>query len=465
MTVNRMGRVFILATAALLGTGIAPLALAADLPVAPSPLPQIAVVNWTGLYFGGSVAGVFNNADYSRPQSGLHDTAIGNIGSHLSFGVYGGFNYQVAPWAVIGVEGSHTWLSNADYRELGADLDFLQKSRYITSVTGRAGILFRPDTMVYAKVGPAWIQTEGFQGFGDTFRETLPGLQAGVGIEALVTPNVALRAEASYTYATRQLSLNQNFDQYRPTFLMATVGMAYKFDVPGGWGAPAAAPGAAAPGAAYPGMVYKAMPAAPAAPPLAPAWTGFEVGGFFSANGNKITFNDTLLGESGPYTSLAFGGGWFAGANYRYQRVVIGVEASGNYEAAKFYTAAGSGGFVTNFYNFAKIDQILAVTARAGWLITPDTLLYVKGGPASIRMSPNFSYFNSIAPNAAPTTTFAGYQAGAGAETYVTQNISLRVEGLYTYTGDSIVLNGTVPNEFKLKPYLLSATVGGAFHF
>jgi outer membrane immunogenic protein len=274
-----------------------------------------------------------------------------------------------------------------------------------------------------------------------------------------------LRAEASYTYATRQLSLNQNFDQYRPTFLMATVGMAYKFDVPGGWGAPAAAPGAAAPGAAYPGMVYKAMPAAPAAPPLAPAWTGFEVGGFFSANGNKITFNDTLLGESGPYTSLAFGGGWFAGANYRYQRVVIGVEASGNYEAAKFYTAAGSGGFVTNFYNFAKIDQILAVTARAGWLITPDTLLYVKGGPASIRMSPNFSYFNSIAPNAAPTTTFAGYQAGTGAETYVTQNISLRVEGLYTYTGGTIVLNGTVPNEFKLKPYLLSATVGGAFHF
>jgi opacity protein-like surface antigen len=89
----------------------------------------------------------------------------------------------------------------------------------------------------------------------------------------------------------------------------------------------------------------------------------------------------------------------------------------------------------------------------------------VKGGPSEIRMTPDSLYFNSIAPNPTPATTLRGYQAGVGAETYVTQNISLRVEGLYTYTGGTIVLNGTVPTEFTLKPYLLSATVGGALHF
>jgi outer membrane immunogenic protein len=459
MAVNRIWGLFSVAGAALLGAGMAPLAFAADLPVAPGLTPRVAAVNWTGLYFGGDIAAVFNSSDYSRPLSGLYDTTIGNIDSHPAFGVYGGFNYQVAPWAVIGIEGAYTWLGGAEYRELGPDVDFLQKSRYVASIAGRFGVVLRPDTMVYGKFGPAWIETEGFQGFGDTFRQTLPAVQAGVGIEALVTPNLALRAEASYTRATELLSLNQGFDQYRPAILLFNVGLAYKFDAPAGWGVPAAAPATA-----HVPMVYKAPPPAAGAP-LTPNWTGFEVGGFLSANGNKVTFNDTVLGETGPYTSLRFGGGWFAGANYQFQRLVIGVEASGNYEAAKFYTAAGSGGLTTNYYNFAKIDRTLALTARAGWLVTPDTLLYVKGGPAEIRMSPNSLYFNSVAPNPASTVSLRGYEAGVGAETYVTQNISLRVEGMYTYTGGTIVLDGTVPNEFTLKPYLLSGMVGGALHF
>ena len=118
-----------------------------------------------------------------------------------------------------------------------------------------------------------------------------------------------------------------------------------------------------------------------------------------------------------------------------------------------------------NFFQFAKIDTILAFTARAGWLITLDTLLYAKGGPAEIWLTPNSLYFNSIAPNATASTSLSGYQAGLGAETFVTPNVSLRAEGLYTYVPDTIVLNGVIPNEFKLKPYVLSGTVGAALHF
>ncbi len=454
---KRIERVACIAVTAIVNAGIGQSAFAADLPLVRSPIAQVAAVNWTGLYLGGGMAGVFNNADYERRLTGLADTSIGSIDSEPAFLAYAGFNYQVAPWAVIGIEGGRTWFSasTATFRELGPNVDFLQQSSYVTSVTGRAGIVIRPDTMIYGKVGPAWIETEGFQGFGATFRQTLPAVQGGLGIESLIAPNIALRAEATYTYATGQLSLNQGFDVYRPSFLMFDLGVSYKFDAPTGWGVPGAAPQPA-----QPGLVYKA-----AQVPLAPRWTGFEVGGFVSANGNQVAFEDTLLGETGPYTSFNVGGGWLVGANYQFHRFVIGIEASANYEAAKFQTAAGSGGLAMNFYQFAKIDRTLALTARAGWLITLDTLLYAKGGPAEIRLTPNSLYFNSIAPNATPSASLSGYQAGLGAETFVTPNVSLRTEGLYTYVPNTIVLNGVVPNEFKLKPYVLSGTVGAALHF
>jgi len=453
---KRIQRVLSVAAGTVAAAAIVHSAWAADLPLERLPAaPPIAAINWTGFYIGGGLAAAFNNADYERRLTGLADTSIGSIDSQPAFLAYGGFNYQVAPWAVIGIEGGSTWFSAATFRELGPSLDFLQQSRYVTAVTGRAGIVIRPDTMVYGKVGPAWIETEGFQGFGGTFRQTLPAVQGGIGIESLITPNLALRVEATYTSATRPLSLNEGFDVYRPSFLMFDLGLSYKFDAPAGWGVPGVAPGPA-----QPGLIYKA-----AQVPVAPRWTGFEVGGFVSANGNQVAFEDSLLGETGPYTSFNVGGGWLVGANYQFHRFVIGIEASANYEAAKFQTAAGSGGLAMNFYQFAKIDTILAFTARAGWLITLDTLLYAKGGAAEISLTPNSAYFNSIAPNATGSSSLSGYQAGLGAETFVTPNVSLRAEGLYTYVPETIVLNGVVPNEFKLKPYVLSATVGAALHF
>ena len=321
--------------------------------------------------------------------------------------------------------------------------------------------------MIYGKIGPAWIDVQGTQGFGTPFRQTLPGVQGGLGIETLVTPNVAVRAEATYTYADQTLSLNQGFDIYRPSILLVKFGAAYKFDAPAGWGVPASAASALFP-AAQPAMVYKAPPMAYKAPAAAvaqdPVWTGLEAGGFISANGNQVRFNDSVLGQMGPYSDLVFGGGWFAGANYQYQRLVIGVEGSGNYESANFETAAGSGG-VSNFHNFAKIDRVLAVTGRAGVLATPDTLVYLKAGPAWLRMSTDPNYWNAVAPNTTGATTYSGYEAGVGAESYIFPHVSLRFEGLYVHSNQKIILNGTVPNEFTLQPIsILSGTFGLALH-
>lgn len=433
---------------------------AADLPLKAVPFPSVPAINWTGFYVGGGIAGVFNSADFEQRPAGLFDTTNGSINPRPGAFGYAGFNYQVAPWAVLGIEGGGTWLSSATYRNLGPAVDFLQRSTYVTSVTGRAGIVIQPDTMIYGKVGPAWIETDGIQGFGTPFRQILPAIQSGVGIEYLVTPNIAVRGEINYTYATSTLSLNTGFDVYRPSFLMLDLGLSYKFDAPAGWGSPGTTPGSA-----RPGMAYKAAPASVAAAPFTPNWTGWEIGGFISANGNQVAVEDKLLSETGPYTSFNIGGGWLFGANYQYQRFVIGIEASQNFEAAKFQTAAGSGGLGTNFYRFAKIDRTFALTGRAGWLFTPGTLIYAKAGPSELRLTPDMNYFNAVAPNNVVARNLFGYQAGGGIETFVTSNVSVRAEGLYTYTADTILLNGAVPNQIKLKPYMVTGTLGAALHF
>jgi len=448
----------------LFGVAAAALAAAIATPVfagAPQQPSQPSTVNWTGFYVGGDVGAVFNTTTFTQPGSGLQETSLGTIDGRPTYGVFTGFNYQVAPWAVLGLEGDFNWLSSAYYRELGSSFDFLQKSRFVDSVTARAGILARPDTLIYGKIGAAWLSVEGVQGFGTPFQRYLPGVQGGIGIEAMITPNVIARGEATYTYADT-LTLNQGSSVYRPSILMMQVGLAYKFDPLPGWGVPATLASEISPVPVKNPMALKAPPP-PAAPPEWAHWTGLEAGGFLSANGNQVQYNDTVLGQLGPFTDFKLGGGWFVGVNYKFWRIVVGVEGSGNYENANFQTAAGSGGLV-NYYHFANIDKVLAFTGRAGFLMTPDTLIYGKAGPASFRMTPDPAYWNSIAPNSTGGTLFRGYVAGGGVETFVLPNVSVRFETLYTHTDDKVTLNGTVPNEFTLRPSIISATLGVGLH-
>jgi outer membrane immunogenic protein len=427
-----------------------------------SPPPPF--VNWTGFYLGGQIGGVFTEARYTRPNSGLQETTIGTIDPKPAYGIYGGFNYQALPWLVLGVEGNLNWLKTAKYIELGAQFDFLQEARWVDSVTGRVGVLARPDTMLYAKAGPAWVNLAGVEGFGTNFQRTKTGVQGGFGIETLVTQNVAVRGEVTYTYVD-QLSLNTGFDLYRPVLLMADLGLTYKFDAPFGWGVTTArydaAPVASAP------LVFKG----PAPPPVDPwpRWTGFEAGGFVSANGNQVAFLDAIGGfgftpaQQGPYADFRIGGGFFVGANLQLYSIVIGIEGSENFERARFNTAAGTGG-VTNFSLFGRTNDVKFVTGRVGFLVTPDTLFYVKGGPAVIDFTTEQNFWNAIAPNATGNRALPGYVAGFGVETYVLPHVSVRAEALYAHTDTQVVLNGVVPNEFSLQPSVLSATFGAALH-
>jgi opacity protein-like surface antigen len=430
--------------------------LAADLDTAPRPPPS-APANWSGFYLGAEFGFDFATAKYVRPQSTQSAIWIGSANRGLVGGVYAGFNYQVLPWLVLGVEGDLS-SSRALYRELGPDLDFLQDSKYLGAVTGRVGVVIMPTTMVYAKAGPAWIDVRGIEGFGDPFNKTLRGEQFAVGIEALVTPNYAMRLEGTYTHATEALSLNQDSDQYRPTILQVMLGGAYKLDVPG-LGTPASAPAGGS-------LFTKAPPAA------AVHWTGIEAGAFGSVNGNQMRYLGSAVGENGelgPFANLTIGGGGFLGVNVQlYPNLVAGAEASINFQKADFNEATGAG-FAPRIVHFASIGEIYALSLRFGWLATPNTLFYAKAGPAWIRVTPDASYWNAIAPNSlTQAVTVDGYQYGGGAETFLTPNFSVRAEGLYTGSVDTprqLLFQGIQPTPFHLKPSLLSATLGAAVHF
>ena len=453
------GRLWELTGLAAFAAVLAHPAFAADLPTPKvAPLPQ--TVNWTGFYLGGDVGGVFTDTSFKRPGTGLQETTVGTIDPRPVWGGYFGFNYQIAPWAVVGIEADLNHLSSAYYRELGFQADFLQKTRWVDSITGRFGLTLRPDTMFYIKGGPAWVNVAGVQGFGTLFQQTLSAVQGGVGVETLVTPNIVIRAETSYTYASN-LMLNTGTDVYRPSILAMQVGASYKFDAPAGWGNPATITSGSMPLKGP--LLTKAPPKATAHDP-GPKWTGFEVGGFVSANGNQIRYLDTVAGELGPYTDFKVGGGWFFGGNLKIDRFVIGAEVSDNYEKASFQTAAGSGGLV-NYYHFANLNSVIAVTGRAGVLATPDTLIYVKGGPANMRMSTDPLFFNAIAPNTTGQSIFAGYVAGGGIETFLLPYLSVRAEALYTHSDRRLILNGAVPNEISLQPSVVSAQLGTALHF
>jgi opacity protein-like surface antigen len=116
---------------------------------------------------------------------------------------------------------------------------------------------------------------------------------------------------------------------------------------------------------------------------------------------------------------------------------------------------------VSPIYQFASIDRVSAVTGRAGVLITPSTLAYFRGGPAWIRFTAEPDYFNAINPaSGAGTSTMAATQLGMGVETFLTDHLALRVEGLFTHAHDEIALNGLAPDDTHLRPSIMSGTIG-----
>ncbi|MBV8238488.1 MAG: porin family protein [Sphingomonas sp.] len=117
--------------------------------------------------------------------------------------------------------------------------------------------------------------------------------------------------------------------------------------------------------------------------------------------------------------------GVFAGYDHQYSdKIVIGAEGSFNFNTKDNLRSSAAASDVTIDPKYS-----LDITARAGYLVTPKTLVYVRGGYANERFRTTIA---QAAGSASAAQNRDGWLVGAGVERIIIPHVSGRVEYRYT---------------------------------
>ncbi len=148
-------------------------------------------------------------------------------------------------------------------------------------------------------------------------------------------------------------------------------------------------------------------------------WNGFYLGGTLGygwgdgkATGDVGTF---LFNQEGAMGTI------FAGYNWQVGRGVFGLEADVGTGQLSARTATAFGTLEHD------LNVMGSFRGRAGLLVTPALLLYGTAGLAWANMDVGFANTGDHRSN-----TFFGYQVGGGAEYMMSNNVSLRLEYIFT---------------------------------
>jgi outer membrane immunogenic protein len=177
------------ALAVSFGTG----APAADLSRRPPP-PIIAPVSpWTGFYIGAHVGGVAVSETVDQVGNTDPNGALG--------GLQAGYNWQVAPLWLIGIEGDFSWTNASGTIPAAA---FKADHNWYGTLSGRLGYTVAPAWLVYGKAGVAWMNADYRQNRDDddggniSLNETRTGWNVGIGTEYLLAPQWSVKAEYNF---------------------------------------------------------------------------------------------------------------------------------------------------------------------------------------------------------------------------------------------------------------------------
>jgi outer membrane immunogenic protein len=161
---------------------------------------------------------------------------------------------------------------------------------------------------------------------------------------------------------------------------------------------------------------------------VAPNWNGFHLGVGIGAGAFAGDYSKSVNGYE--YKSTEYGGeGFFGTVSVGFDRVirsgwVLGVFA--DYDFGSNMSAEKS-----SFGYSTSLDQgdTWSVGARLGYLVNPSTLVYGTAGYTQTE----FEVFGH------GSKTFDGYFVGAGIETFLRQNWTLKLEYRYSDFGDQTV--------------------------
>jgi outer membrane immunogenic protein len=182
-------------------------AFAADLPSRAEPVAPVAYVpafSWTGFYLGGELGWIQTNPKYTTAALLLGTpfaVMSGSSKNGLTYGILGGYNYQVGQ-LVLGVEGDFAGWTVGAIRYTAVTGDFLTAhSRWGGSIRGRLG--YAADrALFYVTGGAAFVSnqtsipTTGISIGGDG---TNLGWTVGGGIDYAITNNWFTGVEYRYT--------------------------------------------------------------------------------------------------------------------------------------------------------------------------------------------------------------------------------------------------------------------------
>jgi outer membrane immunogenic protein len=249
------------------------------------PAASVVASSWSGLYLGAGLGVRSSRTDASITgyrQGNTNVLALNCAGAALGGCVtdeplndtalrinpYVGFNWQIAPQWVVGIEGDFgfadktTTLGGMNYPFTGLESftgrladTFAVRTIWDASARGRVGYLVHPSVLLYGTGGAAWLHVESTSTCSQsannlcspgvssgplviTNESTKLGWTAGGGFDAMLSPNWIARAEYRYadfgTIANTDnrggpLSSSVSYDLYVKTHT-ALLGLAYKLD-------------------------------------------------------------------------------------------------------------------------------------------------------------------------------------------------------------------------------------------
>lgn len=169
------------------------------------------------------------------------------------------------------------------------------------------------------------------------------------------------------------------------------------------------------------------------APPVAVAsfsWTGCYIGGNVGFARNTIRLTDSV---SFPGTFLDFGessgtgfvGGGQIGCDYQINSIVIG--ARGMLDWANLDHRASMAPAAPTANRDTRMRSFTTATARLGWAVTPNALLYAVGGGAWTRTSVDVTLAGGV-PSESASFSQRGWVFGGGVEFNLASNWTIFAE-------------------------------------
>lgn len=218
-------------------------------------------------------------------------------------------------------------------------------------------------------------------------------------------------------------------------------------------------------------------------------WTGFYVGIHGGYGWGNFDYNGVISADGGPAyadfgkdtDSDGFFAGLQAGFNWQMDSVVLGIEG----DISKSWIDgndtvrldAGDLGFLhTRSDADVNVDSTLdwfgTLRARAGFLATPDLLIYATGGLAwgSVDTDVDVTFVNdpNLDLSSSDSTNHMGWSLGAGLEYKVSDAMSIKAEYLYIDLGKEDVLDSDIngnPIHVEQDVNVHTVRAGLNFHF